>query len=611
VTNKNFTQEIRVAFSILSKQDKIKLAIVILAQMILGLFDLIGIALFGVLGALAVSGVESSAVGDRVSKVLSIVNIQDTSIQKQVMIIGMLACGFLIMKTLLSMSLMKRIYLFMNGKSADISTQLTSQLLGKNILEIQARSTQENIFHLTYGVNAVAVGVVGTSVTLVADAFLSLILFTGLLIFNWALTVSTIIFFGLVATVLYVIMAIKARNLGSRSSTLGIQSNLLLEQSMTMYKELLVSNRLNDFIIRISRSRHELAKVTAELNFMGNISKYVIEISVVVGFLSLSAIQFMTQDAKHAIATLSVFFAASTRIAPSVLRMQQGLVGIKSQLAAGSSTIELIRNFRPDLPEKQSHINFDNKTKYSEEISYPGFVPNVSIQNLTFSYPQAKSPALDNVSLEVWPGQIIAITGPSGGGKSTLIDALLGVLPIPGDCVSISGKPARECFTNWPGAISYVSQSHPVINGSVRENICLGVNPDAYSEDKLWAALEIAHLNEYIRSLPAGLDTQIGDRGSRFSGGQKQRLGIARAILTNPKLLILDEATSALDNETESAISSAINSMRGSVTVIMVAHRLTSISQADTIYFIESGKISISGTFQELKRKIPGFGNGS
>jgi ATP-binding cassette subfamily C protein len=139
VNKESFVNEMRVALSILSRKDRSKLAIVVVVQLLLGLFDLIGIALFGVLGALAVSGVESSAVGDRVGKVLNFINIQETSIQQQVMIIGSLACAFLILKTLLSMFLMKRIYLFMNGKSAEISVKLTEQLLGKNILEIQSR----------------------------------------------------------------------------------------------------------------------------------------------------------------------------------------------------------------------------------------------------------------------------------------------------------------------------------------------------------------------------------------------------------------------------------------------------------------------------------------
>lgn len=609
MNKESFASEMRVALSILSRRDRSKLVIVVVVQLLLGLLDLIGIALFGVLGALAVSGVESSSVGDRVGKVLSFMNIQETSIQQQVMIIGFLACAFLIVKTLFSMFLMKRIYLFMNGKSAEISVKLTAQLLGKNILEIQSRTTQENIFRLTYGVNAIAVGVVGASVALVADVLLSLILFSGLMLFNALLTVSTIIFFGLVAAILYFMMAVKARSLGSKTTTLAIQSNSLLEQSMTMYKELFVSNRLNEFISRIGKSRHQLARATADLNFMSNISKYVIEISIVIGFLSLSAVQFMTQDAKHAVATLSVFFAASTRIAPSVLRMQQGIVGIRSQLAAGASTIELMRNFNAISATKPALFDIFKTSGHVDEIIHADFVPRLTVRNLTFSYPESETVALSGVSMEVEPGQVIAITGPSGGGKSTLIDAILGVLHISDGYVEISGKTARECYREWPGAISYVSQSHPVINGTVRENICLGINPDFFSEKNMWEALEVAQLDTYIRSLPSGLDTQIGDKGSRFSGGQKQRLGIARAVLTKPKLLILDEATSALDNDTESEISTAINSMRGSVTVIMVAHRLSSISQADTIHYLEAGKILHSGTFEQLQASIPGFGS--
>ena len=402
-------------------------------------------------------------------------------------------------------------------------------------------------------------------------------------------------------------MAIKAKNLGSTTSSLGIQTNSLLEESISMYKELLVSDRITEYISRISTSRHKLAQVNAELNFMGSISKYVIEISIVAGFMILSAIQFLTQDTKHAVATLAVFFAASTRIAPAVLRMQQGLVGIKSQLAAGASTLRLIKDYSAANQFDLGSIRSRTATPGSDLNSNDGFSPKLSVEKLTFSYPGRAAATLSNVSVEAYPGQIIAITGPSGGGKSTLLNSVLGVLPVAEGVVSISGMTPRECFKKWPGAVSYVSQSHPVIQGSVRENICLGLSPDGFTEDSFWEVLRIAHLDDYVKTLPLGLDSQVGDKGSRFSGGQKQRLGIARALLSKPKLLILDEATSALDNETESAISAAINAMRGDVTVVIVAHRLSSIAQADKIYYLESGKVTCSGTFSDLQARIPGF----
>jgi ABC-type multidrug transport system fused ATPase/permease subunit len=189
-----------------------------------------------------------------------------------------------------------------------------------------------------------------------------------------------------------------------------------------------VRNRREFYAGEIGKKRLEIADNLAEMSFLPSISKYVIEISIVIGFLSLSAVQFMTQDAKHAVATLSVFFAASTRIAPSVLRMQQGVVGIRSQLAAGASTIELIRNFNAIPAPKSALRDIYKSSGHAEEKIQSDFVPRLSVRNLTFFYPESETAALSAVSIEVEPGQVIAITGPSGGGKSTLLKLLLGLL---------------------------------------------------------------------------------------------------------------------------------------------------------------------------------------
>jgi ABC-type multidrug transport system fused ATPase/permease subunit len=249
------------------------------------------------------------------------------------------------------------------------------------------------------------------------------------------------------------------------------------------------------------------------------------------------------------------------------------------------------------LKENSSEIKF----------SHPEFHPSIEISNLTFTYPDGKFPTLTGINLSISAGERIAIVGPSGAGKTSLVDVLLGVLPPTSGSVTISGVNPLDAISTWPGAISYVPQDVTISNGTFRENVGLGYPKEVITDDLVWAALEIAQLAEFVRSLPDGLDTKVGERGTKISGGQRQRLGIARAMFTQPKLLVLDEATSALDGQTEADISEAIQGLKGSVTVVMIAHRLSTVRNADQVLYMDGGKLVSQGTFEEVRSEVPDF----
>ena len=323
------------------------------------------------------------------------------------------------------------------------------------------------------------------------------------------------------------------------------------------------------------------------------------EVTVVIGFLAISGIQFLAHDASHAVAVLSVFLAASSRIAPAVLRLQQGAISIRSSMGAASPTLHLIETLAEVEPI----------TRTSDEVDYvyEDFRADVEISELTFSYPEKKSPALDDVSLVIKQGEIVALVGPSGAGKTTLVDVILGVLPPDKGSVKISGLTSLEAISKWSGAISYVPQDVMISNGTVRENVCMGYPIHVAKDELVWQALKIAQLTEVVQQLPQQLESQVGDRGTKISGGQRQRLGIARAMFTKPLLLVLDEATSSLDGETEANISDAIHAMRGKVTVILIAHRLSTVQSADLVVYMDAGKILSTGSFDFVRSEVPNF----
>lgn len=576
-----------------------KLFVVIAIQIFLGLLDLLGVAAIGVLGALAVKGVASQSPGTRVQQVLEFVGIADHSLQSQVAFLGATAATLLIVRTFLTVIFAKRTLLFLSRRSASIANKIFQDFISQNLLKIKNISSQEVLFGVTRGVDAIMVGVIGTSVTLISDISLVAIMFTGLLIVDPTIATSSVIVFGLIGFAIYKLLHKKARDLGSLESRLAISNNEQISEVLGSYKEIVVRNRRAYYSEKVSELRMSMAQTTAEIAFLPNISKYVIESTVVLGTLLISAVQFRLQDATHAVATLTVFMASAARIAPASMRIQQGLIAMKSSLGAANPTLKLIRSIELTLM-------FDRELVWTDTL-HEGFKGIVQVKDISLCYPDSNEFALKKINFEVLQNTSVAIVGPSGGGKTSLIDVILGLIPPTSGSVRISGTNPLESFSKWPGAVAYVPQDIMIINGTLRENVALGYSLSEAPDELVFDALKLAQLESFARELPDGLETQLGERGARISGGQRQRLGIARALFTKPKLLILDEATSALDAITEQAFTDAINQLKGSLTLITIAHRLSTIKDADNVLYLSNGEIAASGTLQNVRELIPNF----
>ena len=585
---------------VLSKKDKQKIILVIGVQIFLGLLDLLAVMVVGILGALAVNGIQSRSPGDRVSSVLNFLGLADESLQFQVGLLGITAALMMIVRTILSVYFSRKVLFFLSRRGAQLSTVLVRRLLSQSLLVIQERTTQQMLYALTNGVATITLGVLGTAVNLVADISLLSILSVGLFVIDFSVALSTFLMFSTIGLVLYFLLHKRARDLGISDAKYSIASNEKIVEVLESYRESVVRNRRNYYAVEIGELRYSLADTLARISFLPNISKYVIEATVIFGTLLICAIQFLVTDATHAIAVLAVFLTAGTRIAPAVMRVQQGAIQIRGSLGSASPTLDLIESLTMEdeiSSADEDEVNFD----------YPKFHPNVSLRNVSFKYNEASNFAVQNVSLEIKSGQQVAIVGSSGAGKTTLVDLLLGVIKPNSGSVLISEVPVAEAITYWPGAISYVPQDIKIANGSIRSNVGLGYPDNVATDDRVNRALETAHLSELVASLDQGLDSQTGEKGSKLSGGQRQRLGIARALFTSPKLIVFDEATSALDGETESLISDSIHSLKGKVTVVLIAHRLSTVREADLVVYLESGEVKATGTFEEVRAQVPNF----
>lgn len=588
-------------FKILPNNERKKIVLVTIIQVLLGLLDLLGVMAIGLLGALSVTGLKSQEPGNRVGSILDFLNLSNFSFQSQAAVIGSVAVLFLVGRTALSIIFTRRILFFMSRRGASLSADLVAKLLSQSLLKIQNKSTQEIIYAISAGVEMLVMQILATTVVMIADLSLLIIMAVGLLVVDPVTAIGTLLIFSLIGFFLYKFMHVRAKDLGRLSSIYAIESSEKIMEVLSSYRETVVRNRRDFYAREIGSLRLRSANVTAETNFLPFVSKYVIESAVILGALLIGVVQLILQDSAHAIATLGIFLAAGTRIAPAVLRVQQGSTIIRTGFGQAEPTLQLISSLQDTELQASSSDIFDSV--------HAGFSSRVSISNISLTYPNKKNKAVENLTLEIPVGTLTAFVGPSGAGKTTVIDILLGILQPDEGQVLISGMAPLNAFAKWPGAVSYVPQDVVITSGTIRQNVSLGFPISEASDELVYEALAVANLDEFVKGLPDKLETHVGERGAKLSGGQRQRLGIARAMFTKPKLLVLDEATSSLDVETEENISNSINALKGNTTVILIAHRLSTVRKADLVVYLEEGKAISSGNFDEVRKSIRNFDN--
>lgn len=293
-------------------------------------------------------------------------------------------------------------------------------------------------------------------------------------------------------------------------------------------------------------------------------------------------------DVETMIPVLSAVAVAAMRLLPSVNRISQALAGISYGEPMLDKLIESLH-----IISGQNDVNlemsFGNNIDHDLQVKLPKLHEAIQFKDISYKYPSGESYVIENASMTISRGQAVGIVGKTGSGKTTSVDILLGLLVPQQGQVLVDGVDIRDDISGWLHQIGYIPQEIFMLDDTIRANVAFG-EPDV-SDDEVWRALKEAALDDFVRSLPDGLDTEIGERGMRLSGGQKQRIGIARALYHDPDVLFFDEATSALDNETETAIMESVNSLQGKKTMVIIAHRLTTIENCDVVYRVEDGKI--------------------
>ncbi len=588
------------SFSILSSDEKRRILALVIVQSLLSLIDLLSIMLVGIFVTNSFS--ESSAPGFLLKMKTGIESIFGNMFDGSVLILA-LAISLLILKTIFSVIATKMTLRFFGNCAASLSSNLVSFVFSRGISPLGKRSLQDMIFSTTRGVEVLTLQILAPLCVMVSDLFLLIVLVCGLFLIDIPMAIVSIMIFGGLATTLNFLMGAKSSRLGRIHSSKTIETNLAIERIFKTFRELFVKNRISHETDKVKELRFELSKVLASVNFYPYIGKYVIEAGLVLGGSAIGLVLFATRDLSSALTVTAMFLATGSRIAPSVLRLQQSYISVRSCFGLTELSLELIKEY-----QQQKEIVFPTEGDESNtSSSVTTFCPDLSISNLRYRHPGNDNFEIQIESLEFKVGTTIAIVGPSGSGKSTFVDLLLGLLiPNEGE-ILISSLTPRDAISMWPGKIAYTPQHVSLFDGSLFENVAQGYSSREVDSTNVEAALQKAGLSELLMEYRGDLNTKLGTEGIRLSGGQEQRVGIARALLTLPKLMVLDEATSSLDAVTERNIVETLTTLRGDTTLIVVAHRLSTVVDADLVVYIDGGKVIATGSFEEIRQLVANF----
>ena len=586
---------LRSCLSLLDKRDRTLLLTSALLQMSLVLLDLLGILLIGSIVAITTSAVQGRELPSTIREIIELLDLENLSPQDLATVFGVVAAIALLSKSFLTYYLNLRHLRFLAHREAKISARMAEMILKQPITVLQKFGTPEYQHSLTIGASSATVGIISGSIALSSEFFLQIIMATTLFVFSPTLLLVFALYFGLLFSILNWVLGSRAKKWSSRITELSIQSNKAIADSLGSYREIVVSGKRDYFIKLFQSSREQISDYSVKNSMLGQFSKYVFENSVIVGGIIFAAYAFLTNTAIEAASLLAIFIAASSRIAPSILKIQLGLLVLKGAMGATSKFFEVLNHL-------ESRITI---TENAENSQIPSSA-EIVFHEVSFRYPDAIKDALKDFNCTFKSNNLTAIVGPTGSGKSTLIDLMLGVLSPTKGSIKIFGISPEKV----PGSqvkVGYVPQRVYLTDGSIIENICFGEAPDQWDESRVWTVLDKVLLKDFVRSLPNGLQTSVGESGSKLSGGQRQRLGIARALYLLPDLLVLDEATSALDAISENEITKALERVDGELTTVVIAHRLSTVLNADKIVYLREGHIQGVGTFDELRVSIPDF----
>lgn len=433
----------------------------------------------------------------------------------------------------------------------------------------------------------------------VPSAFFTFVLVLGVLVVaDPATSVIAFVYLSIVMLIVHFVVTKRALEAGQVNLKYSYRVANLMTEMIEALKELSLRNRLDEVADLVTDNRRRSTRARANGAFLGVIPGFAYESALLGGVVLIGAFSYFQGGMAAALASIALFATTGFRLIPALTGFQGGIVQATASMPGAKDVVGDLIAAEQDMAQSQTPVDTAQLAERPQQ-----FV----LSDVRFRYPGAEVDVIRGMSLEIPLGSSVGIVGPSGAGKSTLIDLLLGLSQPSSGRIEIDGSSLSSVLRQWRGRVGYVPQRVALFDGTIAQNVALTWSDDI-DRDRVIYALERAQLGALVRERGEGIDERIGERGVSLSGGQQQRLGIARALYTDPLVLVLDEATSSLDTKTEAEVTKAIKSLQGEVTLISVAHRLSTIKDYDRVCYLDDGVIVASGTFAEVARQHPAFG---
>ena len=481
------------------------------------------------------------------------------------------------------------------GYSNRVTTRIGRQLFATYLRQPYSFHLRRNsalLIRNSQNSSALMFGIIDPVLVVLSDALVATGIFVLLVLMEPRGTIVTVIVFGLSALLFRRFSNVRIRRWGESQNFHKGMILKHLQQGFGGVKDVKVLGREGEFIKKYAEHLEGNAAVLRRFSVAQALPRSGLEILTIAGLAVLVVTMINSgSDLKSILPVIGLFGAAAFRLLPAVNRV--------------IANLQLINLSRPILNDLYSDLGLVDQ----EQAAQPRigiFSSVIDLRNISFSYESELKPVLCDVSMRVARGEAVGLIGPSGSGKSTLIDLLLGLLDPQEGEVLIDGIDMHLNLRWWQDQIGYVPQTIFLTDDTLRRNVAFGLSKNEIKEESIQTAIRSAQLEEFVATLPNGLDTVVGERGVRLSGGQRQRIGIARALYHNPSVLVLDEATSSLDTETEHGVMQAVQALQGDKTVIIVAHRLSTVEYCDRLYRLEDSRIVDEGSFEEVINRTKG-----
>ncbi len=587
----------RLALGLLTIRQRVQYVSFVVLRALTGFLDVLGIFLIGFIASVGATQFGEDGASGKPSTILGIEIPPLDEGQLLLIVVGVLVV--FVGKALLAIGLTRLMTQFIARIETENATKISEMLLRGSLDDVKRYSKAQLQYAVTSSASSLFTGILNNVATLVSEGFLLVVIVASFFIVNPLAAVFTLLYFAIIVVVIQVVIGGSIRRAGKESAIGSVDTINALSDSLDSFREISVLGKQRLFLEKLEVSRGRLSRSAAMFAFLGGMPRYVVETALILGVVIFVGQQFLAGELASGIVTIGVFLTGGVRIMASLLPLQAAVSAITQNAQQAAIAVELLRlATSPAVRESMQ--------KTGDISLVPRDAPlAVHIDAVRFRYPGDTADTLHDIKVDFAPGQYVAIIGPSGAGKTTLVDLILGLIRPDTGTVEIGGMSPVVLRALAPGLVSYVPQKPGMVSGTIAENIALGVRPSEIDHELLERAISAAYLTDFIASLPDGVDTSVGAQVDALSGGQIQRIGLARALYAQPRFLILDEATSGLDAGSEAFVAQSLRHLHGDVTVVVIAHRLSTVQHADVVHVMQEGRIAASGDFKTLRKTVP------